>query len=226
MEAIGQLTGGIAHDFNNLLMAVLSSLELLRKRLPDDPRLSQLLDNAAQGAERGVGLTQRMLAFARRQELKPESIETVRLVRGLEELLQRTLGPSIAIEIRVRGPVRSAHADANQLELALLNLAVNARDAMPEGGVITIEVGEETPDRDEGLTDDLYVCIAVTDTGEGMDAETLARATSRSSRPRASAAARAWPVDGAGVCRTAVRASPAEEPEGRGHDGRDLAAGG
>jgi PAS domain S-box-containing protein len=177
MESIGQLTGGIAHDFNNLLMAVLTSLELLRKRLPDDPRLTQLVDNATQGAERGVGLIQRMLAFARRQELKLEPLDAVRLVRGLEELLGRTLGPSIAIEIRVRGPVRPANADANQLELALINLAVNARDAMPDGGTITIEISEKTPDPYEGLTDDSYVCIAVSDTGEGMDAETLSRAT-------------------------------------------------
>ena len=93
MEAIGQLTGGIAHDFNNLLMAVLGSLELMRKRLPDDPKLMALLDNAVQGAQRGATLTKRMLAFARRQELKPEAVDIPELVRGMTDLLQRSLGP-------------------------------------------------------------------------------------------------------------------------------------
>ena len=100
MEAIGQLTGGIAHDFNNLLMAVLGSLELMRKRLPDDPKLMALLDNAVQGAQRGAALTQRMLAFARRQELKQEPVDIPELVRGMTELLQRSLGPSVGIETR------------------------------------------------------------------------------------------------------------------------------
>jgi PAS domain S-box-containing protein len=177
MESIGQLTGGVAHDFNNLLMAVLSSLELLRKRLPDDPKLAQLVDNAMQGAQRGVALIQRMLAFARRQELKIEPVDAPRLVRSLQDLMQRTLGPSVAIEIRVRGQVRPAVADANQLELALLNLAVNARDAMPAGGVITIEVREEKAKPSDSLPRVDYVCIALTDAGEGMDEETLARAT-------------------------------------------------
>jgi PAS domain S-box-containing protein len=177
MESIGQLTGGVAHDFNNLLMAVLSSLELLRKRLPHDPKLTQLVDNATQGAERGVSLVQRMLAFARRQELKVEPVDVPRLVRGMQELLQRTLGPSVVVETRVRGPVRSASADPNQLELALLNLAVNARDAMPNGGPITIEVREDKASLADALPKVDYVCIALTDAGEGMDMETLARAT-------------------------------------------------
>ena len=98
MEAIGQLTGGIAHDFNNLLMVVLGSLELMRKRLPDDPKLMALLENAVQGAQRGSTLTKRMLAFARRQELKKEAIDIPELVRGMSDLLQRSLGPSVAIE--------------------------------------------------------------------------------------------------------------------------------
>jgi CheY-like chemotaxis protein/two-component sensor histidine kinase len=118
-----------------------------------------------------------MLSFARRQELKPEPLDATRLVRGLEELLRPMLGPSIAIDIREHGHVRPANADANQLETALINLAVNARDAMPNGGRIAIEIREEMPDPHDGLTEDAYVCIAVSDTGEGMDAETLARAT-------------------------------------------------
>ena len=177
MESIGQLTGGVAHDFNNLLMAVLSSLELLRKRIPEDPRLSQLLDNATQGAERGVSLIQRMLAFARRQDLNIEPVDTQRLVRNLQELMQRTIGPTVPVEIRVPGKVRPAMADANQLELALLNLAVNARDAMPNGGAITIEVREAKSQPADAFPKTDYVVIALTDTGEGMDEETLARAT-------------------------------------------------
>ena len=100
LEAIGQLTGGVAHDFNNLLMAVLGSLELMRKRLPDDPKLKALLENAVQGAQRGSTLTQRMLAFARRQELKREAVDIPELVRGMTDLLQRSLGPSVGIETR------------------------------------------------------------------------------------------------------------------------------
>ena len=144
MEAIGQLTGGIAHDFNNLLMAVLGSLELVRKRVPDDPKILTLLDNAAQGAQRGAALTRRMLAFARRQELKHDAIDLPDLVRGMTELLQRSLGSSVGIETRFPLALRAVWADANQLEMALLNLAVNARDAMPDGGQIIIAAREET----------------------------------------------------------------------------------
>src|SRR6185295_9703156 len=166
MEALGQLTGGIAHDFNNLLTAVLGSLEMLRKRLPDDPKLLQLADNAIQGAERGAVLTQRMLAFARRQDLRIEPIDLAGLVRGLGELLRRTLGPTIKIEMRLQEKVRAACADANQVELAILNLAVNSRDAMPKGGTIIIGVSEETviagePDLARGA----YIRLYVTDTG-------------------------------------------------------------
>ena len=123
MEAIGQLTGGIAHDFNNLLMAVLSSLELLRKRLPDDAGSARLIDNAVQGARRGTALTQRMLAFARQQELAPGSLDVPALVHGMAGLLQTSLGPSITIEARFPLKLSQAHADSNQVELALLNLA-------------------------------------------------------------------------------------------------------
>jgi len=178
MEAVGQLTGGIAHDFNNLLTAVLGSLELLRKRLPDDPRLLRLLDNAVQGAQRGASLTQRMLAFARRQELKTEPVDVPALVRGMSELLQHSLGPSVSIETRFPLVLDPACADSNQLELALLNLAVNARDAMPQGGSLIIAAREEsvTPGHSSKLTPGRYVCLSVTDTGEGMDEATLTRA--------------------------------------------------
>jgi PAS domain S-box-containing protein len=175
MEAIGQLTGGIAHDFNNLLMAVLGSLELVRKRVPDDPKILKLIDNAMQGAERGAALTKRMLAFARRQELKQEAIDIPDLVRGMTDLLQRSIGPTVAIETRFPLALPAVWADANQLEMALLNLAVNARDAMPEGGLIIISAHEEGNDDTAAVSG--FVRICVRDTGVGMDETTLNRAT-------------------------------------------------
>jgi PAS domain S-box-containing protein len=179
MEAIGHLTGGIAHDFNNLLMAVLSSLELIRKRLPDDPRLLMLLDNAVQGAQRGAVLTRRMLAFARRQELNQEALMIPELVRGMTDLLQRSLGSSIGIETRFPLVSKPVLADANQLEMVLLNLVVNARDAMVDGGRIVIATRDEIVSAGDkgGLKPGAYVCLSVTDTGIGMDEETLRRAT-------------------------------------------------
>jgi PAS domain S-box-containing protein len=177
MEAVGRLTGGVAHDFNNLLMAVLGSLELLRKRLPDDPKLTGLLENAIQGAQRGASLTKRMLAFARRTELNPEAVNIASLVHGMADLLQRSLGPSVHIETRFPLSLPPARADANQLELALLNLAVNARDAMPDGGTILIAARvERLLEQKENLAPGRYVCLSVTDTGEGMDETTLAHA--------------------------------------------------
>ena len=179
MDAIGQLTGGVAHDFNNLLMAVLGSLELMRKRLPDDPKLMSLLDNAVQGAQRGATLTKRMLAFARRQELKQESVDLPELVRGMTDLLQRSLGPSVSIETRFPLALRPVRADANHLEMALLNLTVNARDAMPEGGEIVVAAREQSVSAGQAnaLKPGAYICLSVTDSGTGMDAPTLARAT-------------------------------------------------
>jgi PAS domain S-box-containing protein len=178
LEAIGQLTGGVAHDFNNLLMVIISSLELMRRRIPDDPKLKSLVENATQAAQRGATLTQRMLAFARRQELQREEIDLPDLVRGMRELLQRSLGPTIRIETRFPLELPRVRTDANQLESALLNLAVNARDAMPKGGPIIIAAREETiEDRMPSLEPGNYVCLSVQDSGEGMDAQTLARAT-------------------------------------------------
>jgi PAS domain S-box-containing protein len=174
IEAIGKLTGGVAHDFNNLLTVVLGSLDLLRRYLPsDDPRITRLLDNAVQGAQRGATLTQRMLAFARRQELDLRPVDLIELMRGMRDLLQRSLGPQIAIETRFPAALDSVMADPQQLETALLNLAVNARDAMPAGGILAIDAGNETMP-DDGAR---YVRLALRDTGEGMDAETAARAT-------------------------------------------------
>jgi PAS domain S-box-containing protein len=179
MEAVGQFTGGAAHDFNNLLMAILGSLEILRKRLPNDPRLLALLDNAMQGAKRGASLTQRMLAFARRQELKHEAVDLAHLVGNMLELLERSLGPTINIETRFPREAVRVRTDANQLETALLNLAINSRDAMPDGGTITISVTEQAiaAAHPSSLPPGQYACLSVTDTGHGMDEATLARAT-------------------------------------------------
>ena len=179
MEAMGQLTGGIAHDFNNLLTAVLGSLEMLRKRVPaDDRHALRLLDNARTGAQRGASLTQRLLAFGRRQTLNPEAVDVADLVRGMSDLLRSSIGPRVRIEIRFPTGLAAAHADVNQLELALLNLAVNARDAMPEGGSLTIAAREEQagPGARSGLAIGSYIVLSVTDTGAGMSAATLSRA--------------------------------------------------
>lgn len=177
MDTIGRLTGGIAHDFNNLLMVILGSLNLMRKRLPDDPKLLRLLDNAMQGAQRGAALTQRMLAFARRQSLNPQSTDLMLLVLGMTDLLQRSLGPMVSIESQFPPKLDPVMVDANQLELALLNLAMNARDAMPQGGPIVISARTETVTGGSGmLQPGRYVCLSVTDRGEGMDEITLSRA--------------------------------------------------
>jgi hypothetical protein len=179
MQAIGQLSGGIAHDFNNLLTVILGNLEIVRKRVGDEPKIIRLLDNATQGALRGVSLTQRMLAFARRQELRTESVEIPALIHGITGLLRSSLGPSVALETRFAPDLEPAIADVNQLELAVLNLATNARDAMPHGGKMVISARTEVvsdPAR-SSLPVGRYVCLSVTDTGEGMDLTTLASAT-------------------------------------------------
>ncbi|KAF5882713.1 MULTISPECIES: PAS domain-containing sensor histidine kinase [Rhizobium] len=177
MEAIGQLTGGIAHDFNNLLMAVLGSLEILKKRMPQDLSLTSLVDNAMQGAQRGAALTQRMLAFSRRQELHMEPIDVSGLVRGMMDMLSRSLGPLTVIETSFPVRLPTILTDPNQLEMAILNLVVNARDAMPSGGRIMLRASEEWLPSGKGpLSPGRYVRIAVIDEGEGMDAKTLEQA--------------------------------------------------
>ncbi|HLZ01423.1 MAG TPA: MHYT domain-containing protein [Bradyrhizobium sp.] len=173
METVGQLTGGVAHDFNNLLGAILGSLEVVKRRVhTDDPRIHRLLDNAIQGAQRGASLTQRMLAFARKQDLKPVVVDVPALVRGMAALLK--FDPGIRIETHFPLELPRVRVDANQLELAILNLAVNARDAMAGGGVISIAAHEE-PAMD-GLGAGQYVALSVSDTGCGMDEDTLSRA--------------------------------------------------
>ncbi|KQY13957.1 PAS domain-containing sensor histidine kinase [Rhizobium sp. Root482] len=179
MEAVGQLTGGMAHDFNNLLMAVLGSLEIARKRALQGRNIIPLIDNAIQGAQRGAGLTQRMLAFSRKQELKLQPTDIYDLVRGMTDLLQRAIGPSIAVQTSFPLVLPKALSDANQLESALLNLAVNARDAMPDGGALMIAAKARTVAAGDiaDLKPGRYICLSVTDEGEGMDAETLEKAT-------------------------------------------------
>ena len=179
LESLGQLTGGVAHDFNNLLMAVLGNLELAKKYVRDQPQLLRLIDGAIQGAERGATLTKRMLAFARRQELRPEAVDIAKLVDSMIEMLRRSVGPAIQIATDFERGLSPIRVDPNQLELALLNLAVNARDAMPAGGEVTITACREQVGAGEvtGLGPGEYVRIGVRDTGHGMDEVTLRRAT-------------------------------------------------
>lgn len=178
MEAVGQLTGGIAHDFNNLLMAISSSLTLLQKRIPDDPNLHRMIDNAMEGTQRGAALTQRMLAFARRQDLTPEPIDIEALVHGMAGLLDHSLGPQWPLDLDFSDGLPPVVADANQLEMAIMNLAVNARDAMPQGGSIRIAVAENLSAAGDvaGLAPGRYLTISVIDQGAGMDAQTLSHA--------------------------------------------------
>ena len=178
MQAIGQLSGGIAHDFNNLLTVILGNLEILQKRTGDQPGVRRLLENATQGALRGVSLTQRMLAFARRQELKTESVDIAQLVQGITGLLRSSLGPGIRINTRFPKDLEPVLADTNQLELAILNLATNARDAMPDGGnvIISAEPQVVLEQTHADLAAGRYVCLSVIDSGEGMDEQTLVSA--------------------------------------------------
>jgi signal transduction histidine kinase len=177
LESLGQLTGGLAHDFNNLLMAILGNLDLLTQKLPSDSAVKRLVDGAIRSAERGAALTKRLLAFARRQELRPEAVDAPRLIKGMAEMLQRSLGPAIEINMEFAPGLVMLRVDPNQLELALLNLALNGRDAMPQGGRLTIAARRETIEMGrKDLRPGDYVCIAVTDTGTGMDEATLKRA--------------------------------------------------
>ncbi|HEV7437401.1 MAG TPA: MHYT domain-containing protein [Pseudorhizobium sp.] len=175
MEAVGQLTGGIAHDFNNLLAVIIGSLGMLKKRLSPDERMQRLVDNALEGAKRGAALTERMLAFARRQNLEPRALEIPALVKGMQDLLERSLGPRMTIHTGFPLSLPQVKADPNQLEMALLNLVVNARDAMAGEGAITISADRES-DIPAALVPGNYVCLRVADTGEGMDEQTLLRA--------------------------------------------------
>jgi PAS domain S-box-containing protein len=183
MEAVGRLTGGVAHDFNNLLTVVTGNLDMLRRRVgPDaEARIVRLIDHAMEGATRAAALTYRLLAFSRQQPLAPVPVDANKLVAGISDLLRRTLGENIAVETVLGGGLWRTHADPNQLENAILNLAVNARDAMPDGGKLTIETANASLDQDyAGANADVrpgqYVLIAVTDTGSGMTPDVSAKA--------------------------------------------------
>jgi signal transduction histidine kinase/ActR/RegA family two-component response regulator len=177
MESLGQLTGGVAHDFNNVLMAVLGNLGLLLQGTPDKAMAKRLIEGAIRAGERGANLTKRMLAFARRQELKPEPVDVVRHINGMTDMLRRTLGPMIEIGFAPEDGLSLIMVDPNQLELAVLNLALNARDAMPSGGRLTITARRDITEASlQNLPPGEYVCLSVADTGTGMDEATLKRA--------------------------------------------------
>jgi signal transduction histidine kinase/CheY-like chemotaxis protein len=182
MEAVGQLTGGIAHDFNNLLTGIVGSLDLLQTRFNQGrtDNVARYINAAMTSANRAAALTHRLLAFARRQPLIPESVDANQLVVSLEDLLRRTIGETIDLEITASDDLWRTLCDPNQLESALLNLAINARDAMPDGGKLTIStanahLGNVTADT-PALSPGDYICIAVSDTGVGMSAQVAARA--------------------------------------------------
>ena len=178
MEAMGQLTGGVAHDFNNLLTPIVGSLDMLVRRGIGSEREQRLIGGALQSAERAKTLVQRLLAFARRQPLQPVSVRVSELVHGMLGLIESTLGPTINVRVDVDPQLPAAKADPNQLEMALLNLAVNARDAMPDGGELTISAKRKSLRRDESpdLKAGDYVLLCVADTGRGMDEATRQRA--------------------------------------------------
>ena len=180
MQAVGQLTGGIAHDFNNLLAIVMGNLQLLEERVSGDAKAREYLDDALWSAKRGGELTHRLLAFARKQPLKPAVIDLNDVVRGMTELLRRTLGASIRIEELLASDLWKAFADRGELERALVNLAVNSRDAMRSAGTLTLETRNAVLDEDyaeqyEEVTPGEYVLLAVTDTGTGMPPEIMER---------------------------------------------------
>ncbi len=179
LETLGQLTGGVAHDFNNLLTPITGALDLLQRKYGEsDPRSGRLLTNALQAADRAKTLLQRLLGFARRQSLMTKPVDIATLLSGMRDLISSAVGPTIEVQLRHDAELPAASADPNQLELAILNLAVNARDAMPDGGQLTIlaeEIGmgpRSTPKLKPGL----YVRLSVIDAGCGMEPETLARA--------------------------------------------------
>lgn len=183
MEAIGQLTGGIAHDFNNMLAIIIGSLDMARRKLTgsEPPQVRRYIDSANEGAQRAAVLTARLLAFSRRQPLAPQMIDANKLVAGMSEMLRRTIGETIEVETVLAGGLWHAFADPGQLESALINLAVNARDAMPEGGKLTIETANsELDDRYARIHEEVepgqYVVICVTDTGTGMTPDVVERA--------------------------------------------------
>ncbi len=194
MEAMGQLTGGVAHDFNNLLTPIVGVLDRLGRRGIGDERDQRLIAGAAQSAERAKLLVHRLLAFARRQPLQAVAVDVGALIAGMIELIESTSGPQIRLVVDIEKSLPLATGDPHQLEMALLNLAVNARDAMSGKGVLTLSAHavEVPPDAAPGLAAGRYVRLRVADTGMGMDKATMARAVNHSSRPRVSGAGPDW----------------------------------
>ncbi len=178
MEAMGQLTGGVAHDFNNLLTPIVGALDMLQRKGLGGEREQRLIAGAVQSAERAKTLVQRLLAFARRQPLRPIPVDVADLITGMADLIKSTTGPKISVTVEAAHGLPTAKADPNQLEMALLNLSVNARDAMPDGGTIHICATEEKvgAGHRSQLTPGAYVRLSVSDSGSGMDEETLVRA--------------------------------------------------
>ena len=180
MEAVGQLTGGVAHDFNNLLTIIIGNLGIAKRGVVE-ARAERALDNALIGAERAAQLTQRLLAFSRRQPLNPRVLDVNKLIVSISDLLARTLGENIQLQTIGAAGLWKAEADASELESTLLNLALNARDAMPDGGKLTIETSnayldEEYCKQQENVSPGQYILIAVSDSGAGMSSETIDRA--------------------------------------------------
>lgn len=180
MEAVGQLTGGLAHDFNNLLAAISNSLELLKRKLPDEAGLGRYVDIGQNATRRAAALTHRLLAFSRQQTLEPKVVHVNRLIGGFEDLVRRTMGPQVGLEVAASIGTWPIHADRGQLENALLNLCINARDAMPDGGKVVIETENRTLDdrfaRELDVPPGPYVSISVRDSGTGMAPGVIARA--------------------------------------------------
>ena len=179
LETLGQLTGGVAHDFNNLLTPITGALDLLQRKYADsDPRSARLLSNALLAADRAKTLLQRLLGFARRQALKTEAVDIAALLTGMRDLISSSVGPKVNVSLRCSADLSAAMIDPNQLELAILNLTVNARDAMPDGGPLTILAEEVAmgPGSELRLKPGLYIRLSVIDAGCGMDSEALARA--------------------------------------------------
>ena len=227
LESLGQLTGGLAHDFNNVLMAIIGNLDLLARILPEGVKGRALVSSAVQAAERGATLAKRMLAFARRQDLRPEAVSVPHLVGSMVEMLRSSLGPTIEIETDFREPLSLVRVDPNQLELALLNLALNARDAMDDGGALTIAArdGRRRPDAGSRVG---RLCLRL---GRGRrlrhgrgHAEARGRAVLHHEGRGQGHRARA--LDGLWAGRAIGRRDPAAQPDRRWHEGRAVAAGG
>ncbi|WP_159756698.1 ATP-binding protein [Sphingomonas sp. 8AM] len=178
VEAMGSLTGGVAHDFNNLLTPIIGALDLLLRKGLGNERERRMIDGALQSADRAKTLVQRLLAFARRQPLQPVAVDIAGLIQGMADLIGSTVGPTIALHVDTTAELPSARADTNQLEMALLNLAVNARDAMPDGGTLTVKAERcvVAPHEKTEVPVGRYICLSVADTGSGMDAATRQRA--------------------------------------------------